>query len=258
MDMMLAAAQNGLATQSFLITQVADNLANVNTAGYGRRITAATGGGGTMVRPPGVVMMGTGLLPSASVPAPVQSGVDVPTFSQGMTGVSSPTALAVAGSGFFQVQLPSGQLGYTRAGSFRVDANGQLVNPQGYRLVPAIKVPPGATGLAIAANGTVTAQVGGTTTTLGQITLALFPNNAGLVQQAGGVYQPSANSGAPTVVVPGTGGSGPLVSGALNASGVSVSREMVALIQASSAYSLSAKLMTTAEVLDQATTQMNA
>ncbi len=258
MDMMLAAAQNGLATQSFLMGTVADNLANVNTAGYGRRITAATGGGGTMVRPPGVVVMGTALLPSASVPAPVQSGVDVPTFSQGMTAVSSPTALAVAGSGFFQVQLPSGQIGYTRAGSFRVDAHGQLVNPQGYRLLPPVTVPPGASGLAIAPNGTVTAQVGGTTTTLGQVTLALFPNDAGLVEQAGGVYRPSANSGAPTVVVPGTGGAGPLVSGALNASGVSVSREMVALIQASSAYSLSAKLMTTAQVLDQATTQMNA
>ena len=258
MDMMLAAAQSGLSAQSFLIGAVADNLANVNTAGYGRRITAATGGGGTLVRPPGVVLMGMGLLPSASVPAPVQSGVDAPTFSQGMTGVSSPTALAVAGSGFFQVQLPSGQIGYTRAGDFRVDATGQLVNPQGYRLVPPIRVPVGARQLTIAQNGTVTAQVGGVTTTLGQITLALFPNDAGLVQQAGGVYRPSANSGAPTVTVPGAGGAGALVSGALNASGVSVSREMVALIQASSAYSLSAKLMTTAQVLDQATTQMNA
>lgn len=258
MDQMLVAAQNGLAAQNFLLGAAADNLANLNTAGYGRRITAATGGGGTRVRPPGVVLMGMGLKLSASVPGPVVSGVAAPTFSAAITGVSSPTALAIAGAGFFQVQLPSGQLAYTRAGDFRVDARGQLVNPQGYRLVPPIILPAGATQVAIAGDGAVTAVVGGASTTVGHITLALFPNDAGLVEQSGGVYLPSANSGAAVVAAPGTRGAGTLVAGALNASGVSVSREMVALIQASSAYSLSAKLMTTAQVLDSATTQMNA
>jgi flagellar basal-body rod protein FlgG len=256
MDQILAAAQNGMEVQSFLLNAVADNLANLNTPGYGLRITAATGGGGTQVRPPGVVLMGTALKPGASVPAPVVQGVAVPSFSTGTTQASGATMLAIQGVGFFQVLLPTGQVAYTRAGDFTVDASGQLVNPQGFRLVPPVTLPPGTQDVTVEPDGTVTGVVNGATVTLGQITVALFANGAGLVESAGGVYLPSANSGPPVVATPGTKGAGTILSNALNQSGVQVSAEMVKIIQASTAYALSAKLMAMGQVLDQATAQM--
>jgi flagellar basal-body rod protein FlgG len=256
MDQILATAGAGMQTQNFLIGAVADNLANVDTQGYGQRVAAATGGGGISVRPPGVVLMGMELLVGASLPSAAVPSVSVPAFSDGVVESSSPTSLAISGPGFFQVQLPTGQIGYTRAGAFSVDANGQLVNPAGDRLVPPIIVPPGASNLTVAQNGGVSAQLHGRAVSLGTITVAVFPNDAGLSEAANGVYLATANSGPPTIVNPGQGGAGQLVSGALNASGVNVAHEMVKLIQASTAYSLSAKLMTVGQSLDQLTTQM--
>ncbi len=46
------------------------------------------------------------------------------------TGV--PTHVAIDGSGFFEVQLPGGELAYTRNGQFSIDQTGRLVTSQGF------------------------------------------------------------------------------------------------------------------------------
>ena len=72
--------------------------------------------------------------------------------------------IALDGNGYFQVQLPGGQLGYTRAGNFTRSADGQLVTSQGYALQPPVTVPQDATAITISTDGTVSAQVAGTGT----------------------------------------------------------------------------------------------
>lgn len=252
MNQIVAIGANGLAAQSMLINSVSVNLANLSTAGFGRRMAQVGSNGSSVVRPPKTVLMGQTLGQGASLPLGGQELSNVPVFSNGMTPTSYPYDLAVNGPGFFQVQTASGQTAYTRAGAFRLDANRRLVMPNGARLLPPITIPLGATAT-VNPTGAVTATVNGVVTKLGQIQLAVFPNPQGLVDLGSGLYAPSANSGTPTVSNPGTGAAGTLVPEALNQSGVSLATNFVHLIEAQSAYNLSAKLISVGEVLDQKT-----
>src|SRR5882724_3954818 len=97
--------------------------------------------------------------------------------------------LALDGDGYFQVQLPGGQLGYTRAGNFSRSPEGLLVTSEGYQVQPGITVPEGTTSITVGTDGTVSASVAGQTTPtqVGQIQVASFANSAGL-QSTGDNY----------------------------------------------------------------------
>src|SRR3546814_2603035 len=122
--------------------------------------------------------------------------------SQGARATTgNPLDLAIEGDGFFQVTLPDGTIGYTRAGSFNLSAEGQIVTSDGMPLQPAIQVPEDAQSITIGADGTVSAQLAGQTepTELGQIELARFINPAGLSAKGGNILIETAASGAPQV-----------------------------------------------------------
>lgn len=255
MDNVIGVGLAGLLAQSNTIDATASNIANVDTPGFGSRTTSLASGPSLMVRSPNTTLAGQTLVPGASVQVGPSFASDTPTFSNGMTPTGAPFDLAVNGSGFFQVEGANGQTYYTRDGAFQRDANGNLVTAQGNFVLPRITVPPGATA-SVSSTGLVTANVNGTPTTLGQLTLANVPNPSSLLDVGNGLYQPSADTGAITTGSPNTGGLGTIVSGSLNASGSDLASSFVTMIQAESAYQMSAKLISVGQALDQATTQM--
>lgn len=158
-----------------------------------------------------------------------------------------PLDVAINGVGYFPVTLLDGSQGYVRAGNFKLDAAGRLITQSGFLMRPPISVPADAVDLVVGPNGVVIAKSGGQQQDLGQIQLAVFPNSNGLELDGTGVYTQTEASGEPSLVAPGTGGSGELVSGALERSNVDVAEEMTNLMLARRAYGMAAKAVETVD-----------
>jgi flagellar basal-body rod protein FlgG len=179
-------------------------------------------------------------------------------FNQGnleSTGLN--TDVAIQGDSFFVVRKGN-QSFYTRAGNFALDAGGQIVTNDGYTLEPAITIPQGARGVSIAQDGTVQAVLQGQTAaqTLGQIQLAAFVNPAGLEAQGDNLFLATTASGDPTVGAPGSEGVGSLTQGFLETSNVNAVEEISSLIVAQRAYEMNARVITAADDMLQATSQL--
>jgi len=153
--------------------------------------------------------------------------------------------LALDGDGYFQVQLPGGQLGYTRAGNFSRSPEGLLVTNEGYQVMPGITVPEGATQITVGTDGTVSATVAGQTepAQLGQLQVANFPNAAGLQSKGDNYMLETASSGAANLGVPGEDGRGTVRQGMLEASNVNVVEELVDMIECQRAYEVNSKMI---------------
>lgn len=252
----LGIAENGLRTQSLALNAVSANLANVNTPGYGRRQVEFATTPSAMVRPQNVSLGGQVLLPELSLNAGSALSGDVPIFSNNVVATGRPANLAINGSGFFVVQSPGGGISYTRAGDFQLDASRTLVLPNGSRMYPAVTIPRGES-FQIAPDGTVTAtSATGVTRTVGTVQVAMIPNPQGLIAQGNNLYGLSANSGTPTLVRPGTQGSGPLISGAVNQSATSMVSSLVSLVQASEIYGMNTKVLGVGEAINRSTTHL--
>jgi len=241
----LFTAATGMMAQQFNMDVISNNLANVNTVGFKsaradfqdllyQQIQAA----------------GATVSQGAQSPTGIQVGLGVRTastetmFGEGeMQTTNNPLDAAIEGDGFYQVLLPDGTTGYSRDGSFKMNSQGQLVNSTGYALQPEIVIPSNATNITIGTDGTVSANVGGQVnpTTLGQITLARFVNNAGLTSIGGNLFKPSAASGDAQVGTAGSAGYGTLQQDTLEMSNVSIVNEMVNMIVAQRAYEVNSK-----------------
>jgi flagellar basal-body rod protein FlgG len=151
--------------------------------------------------------------------------------------------MAVQGDGFFQVAQPDGTIGYSRDGSFKLSATGQLVTANGAPLQPAITIPPNVASISIGQDGTVSVETaaGGGAQVLGQIQIARFANPAGLQAIGQNMLKETTASGAPIVSQPGQAGAGQLMQGALEASNVNVVEEMVNMIETQRAYEINSK-----------------
>ncbi|MCP9221225.1 flagellar basal-body rod protein FlgG [Erythrobacter sp. LQ02-29] len=243
----LHVARTGLEAQDARMRVIANNLANIGTTGFKRdRANFATlayqearvaGQQSTNESQYAVGLnLGTGVGLQGTSRIETQGTLDTTgnTFD-----------LALDGAGYFQVQLPGGQLGYTRAGNFTLSAEGQLVTAQGFAVQPAIAVPPGAQSISIAPDGTVSALVAGDTdpTEIGQLTVARFANAAGLRQSGDNFLLETAASGPAELGAAGTEGRGSIRQGMLEASNVNVVEEMVAMIEAQRAYEINSKMI---------------
>jgi flagellar basal-body rod protein FlgG len=157
--------------------------------------------------------------------------------------------VAIQGNGFFQVTMADGTTGYTRDGSFQVDAQGRLVTASGLLVANGVTFPVNATSIAIGGDGTVTAQVAGSATpqTVGTIALASFINPAGLDPKGQNLYAESSSSGPPTGGTPGAGGLGSLMQGFVETSNVNVVQELVTMIQTQRAYEMNSKAIQTSD-----------
>ncbi len=243
----LHVARTGLEAQDQRMRVIANNLANVGTTGYKRdRANFATlayqDARVAGQQSSNETAYATGLNLGTGVS--IQSTTRIETQGE-MQTTGNALDLALDGDGFFQVAMPGGQLGYTRAGNFTRSAEGQLVTSQGYALQPGIAIPEGATSISIAADGTVSAVVAGQTeaTTLGQITVASFANPAGLKALGDNFLVETGASGAAQVGTAGTGGRGAIHQGMLESSNVNVVEELVDMIECQRAYEINSKMI---------------
>ena len=166
--------------------------------------------------------------------------------------------LAIEGNGYLEVTLPSGEPAYTRDGSLKRSADGLIVTSDGYAVVPDIVIPADARSLSINAEGEVYAYFRDTIEAqlLGQFTLTGFTNAKGLEALGGNLFTETEASGPPLVANPGEDGMGTLRQGYLEDSSVDAVREVTELIEAQRGYEMNAKVITAADQMMSATTQV--
>ena len=248
----LYSAASGMTAQQMNVDNIAHNLANSNTVGYKmRRAQFQDLLYQTMVQP------GASAGQQTVVPTGLQVGLGTRAasneiiFSQGdFQTTSNPFDLVIQGRGFFQVRQPSGELAYTRAGTFHLDRDGALVTSDGDPIEPQITIPADAQNVTIAPDGTVSfTQQGQTAAQLGgQIQVAIFQNPAGMNSIGRNLYLPTDASGDPTVGNPGgQEGMGTLLQGYVEQSNVSVVEEFVSLIVSQRAYEANSKVVKAAD-----------
>lgn len=253
MNSALWAAKTGLDAQQTRMAVVSNNLANVNTTGFKRarpvfedllyqNVRQVGGQTSQETQLPSGLHLGTGVRVVATEK----------TFSQGnVVQTNNSMDLAIEGRGFFQILLPDGTLGYTRDGSFQINAQGEMVTASGYQLQPGVTLPDNAQSLTIGADGTVSVQLPGqaATTQLGNIQLVDFINPVGLQPRGQNLYLESASSGSPSAGTPGLNGLGSLVQSALEGSNVNVVEELVNMIETQRAYEMNSKAIATTDAM---------
>jgi flagellar basal-body rod protein FlgG len=250
-----------MAAQQMRVETISNNLANMNTTGYNARraefadlhyqqqtragtISAADG---TVV--PTGVQLGLGVRPSSIT-------VELAQGTLGSTG--GDLDIAIEGLGYLEVTMPSGNSAYTRDGGLHRSADGLVVTSDGYPVVPEITIPTDARSISINAEGETYAYFVDTVEPelLGQFTVAGFANAKGLEAIGSNLFLESNASGAPTVSTPGENGLGTLRQGYLEGSSVDAVREVTELIEAQRGYELNAKVLTAADQMLGATTQI--
>ncbi|MBC6905053.1 flagellar basal-body rod protein FlgG [Saccharophagus sp. K07] len=255
MSSALWVSKTGLIAQDKAMATVANNLANVNTTGFKSDRVVFEDLFYAIERQPGAQADQINTVPSG---IQLGSGVRVAgtqkVFTEGnIQTTGQPMDLAIIGSGFFQVEAPSGEIFYTESGQLQVNAEGMLVNAQGLPLTPAIEVPQGASRFTVGSDGIVTALLPGETTPveLGQITLVNFVNPAGLEALGGNLYRETVASGEPVEGIPGENGLGQIKQGVLEGSNVQVVEAMVSMISIQRAYEANAKVLDAASSMKQ-------
>jgi flagellar basal-body rod protein FlgG len=252
----LYTAASGMTAQQMNVDNIANNLANANTTGYKMRRTQFQD-----LMYQNVTQPGTAAGAQTTVPTGLQVGLGTRpvaneiVFTQGsFSQTSNPLDLVIQGKGFFQVTMPTGEISYTRDGSFQLDKEGHVVTASGDLLEPPITIPPDAQNISIANDGTVSYTQGVQTTTVtgGQIQLATFQNPAGLNAVGGNLFTATDASGQPTIANPGgTEGAGSLLQGYLEQSNVSVVQEFINLIAAQRGYEANSKVVKAADEMYQ-------
>jgi flagellar basal-body rod protein FlgG len=248
----LYSAASGMSAQQLNIDNIANNLANANTTGYKTRRAQFQD-----LLYQNMIAPGSAAGQSTIVPSGLQLGLGTRAasneiiFSQGnFASTANPLDLVIQGRGFFQIKEANGDTAYTRAGSFQLDANGNVVDANGNQLIPQITIPPTAQAVNIAADGTVSYTLTGQiqAQTAGQITLANFQNPAGLNSIGSSLYTPTDASGNAIVGTPGgTEGLGSLQQGYVEQSNVSVVDEFINLITSQRAYEANSKVVKAAD-----------
>jgi flagellar basal-body rod protein FlgG len=166
----------------------------------------------------------------------------------------NPLDLTIAGQGFFQVSLPTGEIAYTRSGTFHLDAQGNVVTADGNPIQPGLTIPTGASSITIGSDGTVSVTQAGQTAAqqVGQIQLALFPNPGGLNSIGKNLFLATTASGDPIVGTPGgTEGLGGIEQGVLEGSNVNVVEEFIQMIMAQRSYEANSRVVSAADQMFQ-------
>lgn len=248
----MGTAASGMKAQQLNIDTIANNLANVNTTGYKRSHTEFQDLLYEKVMPGGLVNA-----EGRATPVRVEVGHGVKlvatnkNFDQGtIVATGNPLDVMIEGDGFFQLRMPDGTIKYTRDGSFKLDADRNVVTAEGYRLEPALVIPEDALEVAVSRDGIISTMVQGDDANvqeIGQLELARFPNAAGLAALGGNLFGQSPASGQPILGQPGLEGMGATSAGFLEMSNVETVDELVNMITAQRAYELNSKTITMAD-----------
>lgn len=248
----LSIAATGMLAQQTNVDVISNNIANMNTTAFKRQRAEFQDLLYQQVSRPGASSSPDG----TRIPSGIQIGAGVRTggvyriADQGaMTNTGNRYDIAIDGPGYFQIALPTGEVAYTRAGSFQLSDQGELVTTDGYRVQPDITIPQGAIDVVVSKTGEVQVKMSGEAEmqTVGQLELATFVNEAGLEAIGGTMFLETAASGQPTVALAGAEGFGTLTQGFLEASNVNPVAEVTALITAQRAYEMNSRVVKTAD-----------
>ncbi|MEM1019806.1 MAG: flagellar basal-body rod protein FlgG [Sphingomonadales bacterium] len=257
----LSTAATGMLAQQMNVEVISNNIANMNTTAYKRqraefqdllyqnieRVGAATSDNGTLA--PSGIQIGVGVK---------AGGVYRITGQGSLTETGNPYDVAISGKGYFRVQMPDGTNSFTRAGSFQISDQGQLVTTDGFVIAPGITIPQDAIDVSINNVGQVQAQIAGQVqfNQVGQLELSNFPNEAGLEGLGDNLYRESPASGQALTGNPGAPGFGTVQQGFLEISNVNPVAEITALISAQRAYEMNSKVITTADEMMNTTSRL--
>jgi len=256
----LNTAASGMIAQQLNLDNIANNLANASTAGFRRRRLQFQD-----LLYQNLVMPGAAATQQTTIAAGLQIGLGSRSSASEMiqaqgdfNATGNPLDFAIQGQGFFQVRLPSGEIAYTRSGTFHLDANGALDTSDGNPLQPSITIPSAATSITVGTDGTVSVTLPGQQQAhqVGTIQLALFANPGGLNSIGQNLFLATTASGDALLGTPGGNeGLGTLRQGSLEQSNVNVVEEFVQMILAQRAYESNSKV---AQAADQMFQNVNA
>ncbi len=257
----LKIAATGMTAQQMRVDVISNNLANMSTTAYNARRAEFADLHYQQITTPGTINASDGTI----VPTGVQIGLGVrPTsvsvnHEQGsLSATGGELDIAIDGSGYLEVTLPSGAAGYTRDGGLKLSADGLVVTNDGYAVAPEITVPDDVRSVSINPEGEVYAYFDGQVEAelLGQFTLSDFSNEKGLEAIGGNLFLETAASGPPLASTAGEDGLGTIRQGYLEDSSVDAVYEITELIQAQRGYELNAKVITAVDQMLGATTQI--
>jgi flagellar basal-body rod protein FlgG len=242
----------GMLAQQLNVDTISNNIANMSTSGFKRNRAEFRDLLYQNLSRPGATGSDVGNI----LPSGLQVGLGVRTAAvyriheQGPIQVTeNPMDLAIIGDGFFQVELPSGETGYTRNGVFQVNQDGEIVNSQGMRMLPNIVIPANAVSVDINESGQVFAKLSGQTAlqNLGQIQVANFANPTGLEAIGNNLLTETEASGNPTLGNPNSENFGRVQQGSIESSNVNVVEEITNLITAQRAYEMNSNVISTSD-----------
>lgn len=257
----LQIAATGMAAQQMRVDVVSQNLANMSTTAYNARRAEFADLHYEQIARPGTISATDGTM----LPTGIQLGMGVrPTSVSVILGQGAPIQtngdldIRIEGRGFIEVTLPGGRAGYTRDGALKRSGDGQIVTSQGYQVAPGITIPPDTRSIAINPEGEVYAYFLDRVEPelLGQLSLVGFSNEKGLEAMGSNIFLETAASGPAAPGIPGEDGLGTLQQGYLEDSTVDAVREVTELIKAQRGYELNAKVITAADQMLSATTQV--
>ncbi|MBX2856093.1 MAG: flagellar basal-body rod protein FlgG [Rhodobacteraceae bacterium] len=257
----LKIAATGMDAQQTRVEVISNNIANMSTTAYQPRRAEFADLHYQQKEAAGAISSTSGTV----LPTGVQLGLGVRMASVNMQieqGAMAETGgdldLAIEGRGYLEVELPSGDTAFTRDGSLKRSADGLIVTSAGYAVGGGITIPEDARRVEINGDGEVYAYFDGEVDgqLVGAFTLAAFANAKGLEAIGGNLFKETAASGAPVLGNPGIDGRGQVRQGFLEQSAVDVVSEITDLIEAQRGYEMNSKVVTAADQMLSATTQI--
>src|SRR5574344_684106 len=256
----LTTAATGMIAQQNNLDVVANNVANVNTTAFKRVRAEFQDLLSTAIRNPGAMInQGTYQPVGIEIGLGVKTAATTRTFTQGvMQSTGRPLDVAIEGEGFMQIIKDDGTIAYTRDGSLKVDAMGQLCTTDGYLFQTQVTIPQNATEINITPDGNVSVKIGNEVNqnVVGQIQLVRFQNPSGLLSVGHNLYVETQGSGTPITGVPGQDGFGTIQQSYLEGSNVQLVDELINLIKAERAFESNSKIINASSSILQQTNQL--
>ncbi|NLX19581.1 MAG: flagellar basal-body rod protein FlgG [Desulfobulbus sp.] len=253
-------ATTGMSAQNLNMDVIANNLANVNTSGFKKSRADFQDLLYQIVKVPGSPTSADTTSPTGiQVGLGVKPAAVTKIFTTGdIVQTGNPLDIAIEGTGFFQVSMPDGTTAYTRAGTLKLDGDGRITTSDGYPIEPEIIIPEDALEITISADGTVSAILGGDTTSteLGNMDLADFVNDAGLIAIGKNLFRDTEASGPALIGTPGENGIGTLLQGYIENSNVNLVEELTQMITAQRSFEINSKVITTSDEMMRTVTNM--
>lgn len=245
----LSTAATGMIGQQNYLDVISNNIANVNTTGFKKSRVEFQDMLSQVVKTPGAMInQGTFQPVGIDYGLGVKTAATTKVFSQGGAVTTDRNLdIAIQGEGFLQVMKTDGTLAYTRDGSLKLDAMGQICTTDGYLVQPQTAIPADATEIDITEDGNISCTIGSDTvqSIVGTIQLARFQNPSGLLSIGHNLYVETAASGNPIQDTPGQNGMGTIQQGFLEGSNVQVVEELIGLIKAERAFESNSKIIST-------------